>query len=117
MAALATPTAGCFMLAEKEMRLGLIEDIQKTPYFFSRFNGKKIMVTQRKGEWVIFSLLCRHKRCTVHWKEEQKQFVCPCHDGTYDSEGKVVSGPPKAPLFRYKADIRQNELWVVNEKV
>jgi Rieske Fe-S protein len=29
------------------------------------------------------------------------QFVCPCHGGVYDARtGKVLQGPPPAPLQR-----------------
>jgi Rieske Fe-S protein len=36
----------------------------------------------------------------VNWNEVKGQFICPCHGGVYDRDGRVVSGPPPAPLTR-----------------
>jgi Rieske Fe-S protein len=27
-------------------------------------------------------------------------YVCPCHGGAYDRDGRVVAGPPPQPLQR-----------------
>jgi cytochrome b6-f complex iron-sulfur subunit len=42
--------------------------------------------------------VCTHLGCTVVWKAEQNQFVCPCHGSKYDSQGKVVHGPAQRDL-------------------
>jgi cytochrome b6-f complex iron-sulfur subunit len=39
-----------------------------------------------------------HLGCLVQWHKDTEKFVCPCHAGTYDSEGEVISGPPPAAL-------------------
>jgi Rieske Fe-S protein len=44
------------------------------------------------------SATCTHARCTVAWQPNSRQFQCPCHRGTYDPQGMVVSGPPPRPL-------------------
>jgi Rieske Fe-S protein len=46
------------------------------------------------------SATCMHLGCRVHWDDTKSQFKCPCHGGTYDRAGHVVSGPPPAPLER-----------------
>ena len=30
-----------------------------------------------------------------------QRFICPCHGGVYDVQGKVVGGPPVRPLDRF----------------
>ncbi|MEZ4824723.1 MAG: Rieske (2Fe-2S) protein [Bacteroidia bacterium] len=106
---------GCSLLDEKEMRVGLIADLEKEGYLVGRFNRKKIFTTRLEGKLVIFSLVCRHKRCTVAFEEDTEQFVCPCHEGTYDKYGQVIDGPPPEPLRRYRNEIRGEEIWVINE--
>ena len=44
------------------------------------------------------SLACTHMGCTVRWDEAEQLYVCPCHDGRFDVDGKVVSGPPPSSL-------------------
>jgi len=44
------------------------------------------------------SLLCSHYGCRVSWRPERSQYVCACHQGAFDAEGRPVSGPPTRPL-------------------
>jgi len=44
------------------------------------------------------SATCSHLGCRVRWDAPRKQFLCPCHGGTYDRDGKVVAGPPPRGL-------------------
>lgn len=39
-------------------------------------------------------------------------FICPCHGGSYDKDGKRKAGPPVRPLDRYLWEKRGDELWV-----
>ncbi|TDI85191.1 MAG: hypothetical protein E2O78_04900 [Caldithrix sp.] len=34
---------------------------------------------------------------------------CPCHDGVFDVNGNVVSGPPPRPLQKYEVDVDEND--------
>ncbi len=56
-----------------------------------------IVVKQRSG-FCAFSAVCTHLGCLVKWDTGKKQFLCPCHAAAFDEKGKVVSGPPPAPL-------------------
>jgi Rieske Fe-S protein len=44
------------------------------------------------------SATCTHLGCRVTWDDSKSQFKCPCHGGVYDRQGRVVSGPPPAPM-------------------
>ena len=44
------------------------------------------------------SSTCTHLGCRVSWNSQANHFECPCHQGIYDRDGRVVSGPPPAPL-------------------
>ncbi|MFQ5489102.1 MAG: ubiquinol-cytochrome c reductase iron-sulfur subunit [Phycisphaerae bacterium] len=37
---------------------------------------------------------CPHLGCKVHFSPGDQQFLCPCHQGVFDKNGKAVSGPP-----------------------
>jgi Rieske Fe-S protein len=52
-------------------------------------------------QYDAFSAVCTHAGCTVDYDSSSKQFVCPCHGGTYSaSDGHVLGGPPPSPLTR-----------------
>jgi len=52
------------------------------------------VVKDAAGQVAVMSAVCPHLGCTLPWVEDQNQFICPCHKGTFDSSGKLVSGPP-----------------------
>ena len=53
----------------------------------------------RDGDSVkALSATCTHLGCQVRWEREKKQFLCPCHGGVYDAQGRVLDGPPPRPL-------------------
>jgi Rieske Fe-S protein len=60
----------------------------------------------------VFSNKCTHLSCRVSWKEDIKEYVCPCHDGHFDAEGKVISGPPPAPLREFETKIEDGSLFI-----
>ena len=75
----------------------------------------KALVFVRKeqdGTITAISATCTHLGCVVSWKEEDNIFKCPCHDGRYDSEGKVISGPQPAPLWRHPAKMEDGRLFL-----
>lgn len=52
------------------------------------------------GGIAVLSTTCTHLGCGVSWSADRKAFLCPCHGGVYDIEGRVVSGPPPRPLTK-----------------
>ena len=59
---------------------------------------------------VVFSPTCSHTGCNVAWQDNEQKFVCPCHEGRYDINGEVVSGPPPRPLTKLPVQIRNEEI-------
>lgn len=41
------------------------------------------------------SAICPHLGCNVPWDAARKEFVCPCHAGTFGPDGSYISGPPR----------------------
>lgn len=53
----------------------------------------------RDGDTVkALSATCTHLGCQVRWEKDKKRFLCPCHGGAYDAQGRVLEGPPPRPL-------------------
>ena len=60
-----------------------------------------VIFLDREGDgYRALSSTCTHLSCRVRWESERKQYVCPCHGGVYDRDGRVVAGPPPRPLDR-----------------
>jgi Rieske Fe-S protein len=62
-------------------------------------HGEEVIEVMRTAEGVAArSLLCSHYGCRVAWDAAARLYRCPCHEGTFDAEGRPVSGPPPRPL-------------------
>lgn len=57
----------------------------------------------------VVSNTCMHLGCPV--QASSSGFVCPCHGGSYDKDGKRQAGPPVRPLDRYMWEEDGGELW------
>jgi menaquinol-cytochrome c reductase iron-sulfur subunit len=66
--------------------------------------------SEAENDVVAFSNVCTHLACRVHWNDQVQEYVCPCHDGHFDLEGDVVSGPPPRPLDRYETKVEDGNL-------
>jgi menaquinol-cytochrome c reductase iron-sulfur subunit len=110
---------------ESWLRLGLTTKIEiGTPTLF------KVKVDRRAGwiveedeisafvltdngrDYVAMSNICTHLACRVRWIADREQFFCPCHNGVFDKDGNVVSGPPPRPLDRYETRIEEGQLYI-----
>ena len=49
----------------------------------------------------VFLAECTHLDCTVGYLEGTEKIFCACHDGYFDLNGNVLSGPPPAPLREF----------------
>ena len=65
-------------------------------------DGKAAIIVRHRDGFRAFSAICTHLGCLVRWDGDQKEFLCPCHAAVFDENGRVVSGPPPAPLAEYK---------------
>jgi Rieske Fe-S protein len=59
----------------------------------------------------VFSNMCTHLSCRVTWKDENQEYICPCHDGIFNIEGQVTGGPPPAPLQAYQTKVEEGILY------
>jgi menaquinol-cytochrome c reductase iron-sulfur subunit len=59
---------------------------------------------------VAISTRCMHLGCPVRYTEAAQRFICPCHGGVYDFQGKVSGGPPVRPLDRFYNRLRNGQV-------
>ncbi len=71
-----------------------------------------IVIRTGASTYVALSDICTHSGCTVSYYSNQNQIVCPCHGGTFDINGNVVSGPPPSALAKYNVSVNGNTLTV-----
>ncbi|NTV03258.1 MAG: FAD-dependent oxidoreductase [Chlorobiaceae bacterium] len=60
--------------------------------------GTPLLLARRGEGWAAFDARCTHMGCPVRPDGTAGGFLCPCHAGRFDDEGRPVGGPPKAPL-------------------
>jgi Rieske Fe-S protein len=66
----------------------------------------------KKEPFIAMSTRCVHLGCPVRFVAAAKQFICPCHGGTYNYEGEVTGGPPVRPLDRFYTRVRNGRVEV-----
>ena len=65
---------------------------------YGRIPALLIRPPEPDGSLKVFVATCTHFDCTVGYRKDENRIVCACHDGYYDLDGQVVSGPPPRPL-------------------
>jgi len=65
---------------------------------------------KNEGEAIAMSNVCTHLSCRVNWKEEEREYICPCHIAHFDVDGNVTFGPPPRPLERYETKVEEGNL-------
>jgi menaquinol-cytochrome c reductase iron-sulfur subunit len=108
------------------IRLGPVSKVElKTPTLFKFtiqrqtgwiVNEEEVSVyilTENGRDFIAMSNICTHLGCRVRWIADQEEFFCPCHNGVFDKQGKVVSGPPPRPLDRYDVKIEDDQVLVL----
>jgi len=98
------------------VKVGAVDDMEKDSGKIIKFGNKPVIVIRKKsGDYVAFSAVCTHLDCIVQFRKDYNQIYCACHNGRYDLNGRVASGPPPAPLQKYAVTIKDNEVIVYQE--
>ena len=64
--------------------------------------GYVLRKSESPDDMLILNSKCTHLSCTVNWSENDKVYLCPCHDAKFSEQGLVLDGPPPRPLDRYE---------------
>ncbi|HSR66870.1 MAG TPA: Rieske (2Fe-2S) protein [Acidobacteriota bacterium] len=55
---------------------------------------------------------CTHGRCTVEYRSDSRDLFCPCHDGRFDLQGRILGGPASVPLQSFPVSVEENRIIV-----
>jgi Rieske Fe-S protein len=83
-----------------------------TAKIFRFGNRPGLLIHTPSGELKAFSAVCTHLNCTVEYDDEASVISCACHNGKFDLNGQVISGPPPRPLEAYRVDVRGEDVIV-----
>jgi menaquinol-cytochrome c reductase iron-sulfur subunit len=90
-----------------------IGEVGKSTVYMRKYNAKlDHEVKDEYNDFVAISTRCMHLGCPVRYVEASERFICPCHGGVYDIEGKVSGGPPVRPLDRFYTRVRNGNVEV-----
>jgi menaquinol-cytochrome c reductase iron-sulfur subunit len=84
----------------------IIGEAGKSTVYVRKATSKDVSPSDRDQHikplpYVAISTRCAHLGCPVRYIQASQKFVCPCHGGIYDVQGKVLGGPPVRPLDRF----------------
>src|ERR1700693_1756814 len=97
-------------LSEPSMRTIQIEQIDG---WRKTVSEKAVYVTKdRQGQVCVLTSICPHLGCTVPWNKAKKQFICPCHGGTFSADGSRVSGPSQRGMDTLETTVHDGTLVV-----
>ena len=95
-------------VVDPEMRTIQIEQVDG---WRKAVSEKAVYITKdNAGKLIVLSSVCPHLGCTVPWNKERRQFVCPCHGGTFQPDGTRVSGPSLRGMDSLETRIEDNQL-------
>ena len=98
----ATATAKPLTIPQKEIPVGAAKDLLVM--------GTPSIIIHTKNGYIALSRVCTHLGCLVNYDQARQIFICPCHNGIYDLEGNVISGPPPRPLPRFAVRITDGDI-------
>jgi cytochrome b6-f complex iron-sulfur subunit len=105
----------------KPTRKLYVGDVRRIPpgksINFTDLKGQRLNIVNTGDEFIALSTKCTHLGCQVFWKERERLFFCPCHDGFFDERGNVVKGPPPAPLTTYKVEVVGQSVYIFVDEV
>ena len=81
----------------------------KTTVYVRKFDPTRD--TDKLGQpYVAISNRCMHLGCPVRYVQASERFICPCHGGVYEFDGKVAGGPPVRPLDRFYTRVTNGQV-------
>jgi len=83
--------------------------LEKEHFVIVPVSGKRVLVLQNAAQAILaVDAKCTHEGCTVQFLPGESASWCACHNGRFDLDGRVLSGPPPRPLPKYAAERQED---------
>lgn len=104
------PTGPAHLTREETAKL------EQNKFVIVPVSGQRVIVLQSQDQLFAFGAKCTHEGCTITYLPNQTIMWCPCHDGKFDMNGRVLSGPPPQPLTKYIAKRQPDGNIIISEQ-
>jgi cytochrome b6-f complex iron-sulfur subunit len=94
-----------------------VAKVEKEHFCIARSGTRKVIVFNSGGELRALDAKCTHEGCTVQYVPGDSVILCACHNGKYDVDGRVLSGPPPRPLSKWVATKEGDQVTLTKEPV
>ncbi len=95
----------------KKVTAAKVGELAPNTYKIFKFGAiPGILINTQDGELKAFTAICTHLTCTVIYESDTESLFCPCHNGRFDLNGNVISGPPPSPLESYIVEISGDDI-------
>ena len=95
------------------VKVGPLSGIEKNSGPIVRFGTRPVLLIRTAtGELRALSATCTHLDCTVQYRKDLEAIWCACHNGTYDLNGRNISGPPPRPLEQYRVVLQGEDVYL-----
>ncbi|MDH4070293.1 MAG: ubiquinol-cytochrome c reductase iron-sulfur subunit [Ignavibacteria bacterium] len=92
---------------------GTIQEFEEANAKIVRFGRKPVIVVKLEtGDLRAYEATCTHLDCTVQYRRDLGVIWCACHNGKYDMNGRVLSGPPPRPLEQFRVVQKDDDVYV-----
>jgi Rieske Fe-S protein len=96
---------------------GHIGELKPNTGTIFRFGDRPgLLILTADGQYHALSAVCTHLGCTVQYRSDLREVWCACHNGTYDINGRNISGPPPRPLESYDVFLKDKDIYVQRKK-
>lgn len=79
--------------------------------------GSVWVIRQKDNSLNVFSTNCPHLGCGIDWGQDENKFLCPCHRGVFDIDGKTIAGPSPRDLYAFETKIENGNVLVNYKRV
>lgn len=84
--------------------------IERTTGWASRREERAVFILPTAGR--VVSAVCPHEGCEVEWRDEARDFFCPCHDSRFAPDGERIEGPAQQGLAQLPSRVENGVLQI-----
>lgn len=93
---------------------------QKRTISITQIDGWRKVISEKSiyvikgadGTLSVLTAVCPHLGCSVKWIDTGNHFKCPCHNGEFSQQGKLLSGPPPRDMDALESKVEDGHLKV-----